>query len=115
MKCHCPMQVTFVRSHFTEIVSGEENLGLPELPKDVIQSLLSSEELETQSEDDILEVVPGTLLTFLLLNFDGSAISDHLLMFFLRASCQGHFALTAVVPIAAGCPDLVGCRCQKQI
>lgn len=61
-KCLCPMQVTFVRSHFTEIVSGEENLGLPELPKDVIQSLLSSEELETQSEDDILEVVLSTSL-----------------------------------------------------
>ena len=50
------MQVTFVRSHFTEIVSGEEKAGLPELPRDVIESLLSSEELETQSEDDILEV-----------------------------------------------------------
>ena len=50
------MQVTFVRSHFTEIVSGEEKAGLPELPQDVIESLLSSEELETQSEDDILEV-----------------------------------------------------------
>ena len=60
------MQVTFVRSHFTEIVSGEENLGLPELPNDVIQSLLSSEELETQSEDDILEVVLNTSLKFLL-------------------------------------------------
>ena len=49
-------QVTFVRSHFREIVSGEEKAGLPELPQDVIHSLLSSEELETQSEDDILEV-----------------------------------------------------------
>lgn len=45
-----------MRSHFTEIVSGEEKAGLPELPQDVIESLLSSEELETQSEDDILEV-----------------------------------------------------------
>ena len=60
------MQVTFVRSHFTEIVSGEEHLGLPELPKDVIQSLLSSEELETQSEDDILEVLLNTSSTALL-------------------------------------------------
>ncbi len=51
-----PAQVTFVRSHFAEIVSGEEKAGLPELPQDVIESLLSSEELETQSEDDILEV-----------------------------------------------------------
>lgn len=51
-----PVQVTFVRSHFADIVSGEEKAGLPELPQDVIQSLLSSEELETQSEDDILEV-----------------------------------------------------------
>ena len=51
-----PAQVTFVRSHFAEIISGEEKAGLPELPQDVIESLLSSEELETQSEDDILEV-----------------------------------------------------------
>ena len=54
--CFLLLQVTFVRSHFREIVSGEEKAGLPELPQDVIHSLLSSEELETQSEDDILEV-----------------------------------------------------------
>ena len=50
------LQATFVRSHFVKIVSGEGRVGLPELPQDVIESLLSSEELETQSEDDILEV-----------------------------------------------------------
>ena len=60
------MQATFVRSHFTEVISGEENLGLQELPKDVLQSLLSSEELETQSEDDILEVVLNTSMIILL-------------------------------------------------
>jgi hypothetical protein len=64
LTCHFPLlQVTFVRSHFREIVSGEEKAGLPELSRDVIHTLLSSEELETQSEDDILEVCNSPSIT----------------------------------------------------
>lgn len=50
------LQVTFVKGHFVEVMCGEGRAGLQELPEDVLRDLLQSEELETQSEMQVLEV-----------------------------------------------------------
>lgn len=50
------VQMTFVKGHFVEVMSGEGKVGLQELPEDVLRDLLQSEELETQSEMQVLEV-----------------------------------------------------------
>lgn len=53
------MQITFVKGHFVEVMCGEGKAGLGELPEDVLRDLLQSEELETQSEMQVLEVRPA--------------------------------------------------------
>ncbi|KAK9906356.1 hypothetical protein WJX75_000482 [Coccomyxa subellipsoidea] len=49
--------MTFVKGHFVEVMSGEGKVGLQELPEDVLRDLLQSEELETQSEMQVLEAI----------------------------------------------------------
>jgi len=51
------VQATYVRGRFVEVMDGEGRAGLRELPEDVLQDLLRSEELETQSEMQVLEVM----------------------------------------------------------
>ncbi len=45
-----------MKGHFVEVMCGEGRAGLQELPEDVLRDLLQSEELETQSEMQVLEV-----------------------------------------------------------
>ncbi|CAL8462207.1 g1738 [Coccomyxa elongata] len=49
--------LTFVKGHFVEVMCGEGKAGLGELPEDVLRDLLQSEELETQSEMQVLEAI----------------------------------------------------------
>lgn len=51
------MQATYVKGCFVEVMGGEGRAGLQELPEDVLRDLLESEELETQSEMQVLEVM----------------------------------------------------------
>ena len=50
------MQMEFARGHFLEVMAGIGKLGLQHLGKDTLYELLNSEELETQSEMQVLQV-----------------------------------------------------------
>lgn len=49
--------MTYVRGHFEEVMSGGGRAGLQLLQPSTLLEVLSSDELETQSERQVLEVL----------------------------------------------------------
>lgn len=49
-------QLTYVRGHFEEVMSERGRAGLQQLQPSTLLEVLSSDELEVQSERQVLEV-----------------------------------------------------------
>ena len=58
--CTLLWQMTYVRGHFEEVISGRGRTGLQLLQPSTLLDVLSSDELDIQSERQVLEVLCGS-------------------------------------------------------